>query len=91
MKHYKSVEFLSIFRIWSPPRKNAKPPIENFLATVLSLLLIHYFVHKKPNLTQIKEEFKYLRAQRHGQPKILEGSKCLILDDQQYFVWDTAS
>jgi len=28
MKHYKSVEFLSIFRMSSPP-------IENFLATVL--------------------------------------------------------
>jgi len=34
MKHYKSVEFLSIFRM-SSPRKNAKPPTENFLATVL--------------------------------------------------------
>ena len=35
MKHYKSVEFLSIFRMSSPPHRNAKPPIENFLATVL--------------------------------------------------------
>ena len=35
---------------------------------------------KKPNLTQTK-----LRAQWHGQPKILGGSKCLILGKQQYF------
>jgi len=26
MKHYKSVEILSIFRVPSPPRRNAKPP-----------------------------------------------------------------
>jgi len=25
----------------------------------------------------MKQEFKYLRAQWHGQPKILGGSKCL--------------
>ena len=43
------------------PRTNAKPPTENFLATVLSLL----FIHKKPNLTQMKQELKYLRAQWH--------------------------
>jgi len=36
-------------------------------------------VHKKPNLTQMKQEFKYLREQWHGQSKILGGSKCLIL------------
>ena len=41
MKHYKSVEFLSIFRISSHPAQtqnphtNANPPIEIFLATVL--------------------------------------------------------
>ena len=34
IKHYKSVEFLSIFSV-KPPRRKAKPPIENFLATVL--------------------------------------------------------
>jgi len=26
----------------------------------------------------MKQEFKYLRAQWHGQPKIFGGSKCLI-------------
>ena len=49
------------------------------------------FVHKKPNLTQMKQEFKYLRAQWHGMPEILGGSKCFILGEQQYFVWDAAS
>jgi len=36
MKHYMSVELLSIFRVSSAPT-NPKPPIENFLATVLVL------------------------------------------------------
>ena len=49
------------------------------------------FVHKKPNLTQMKQEFKYVRAQQHGQLKILDGSKCLVSGEQQYYVWDTAS
>jgi len=36
MKHYKSVEFLSIFRMSSlPPAQTQSPPTENFLATVL--------------------------------------------------------
>jgi len=39
----------------------------------------------------MKQEFKYLRAQWHGQPKMLGGSKCLILGEQQYIVCDTAS
>ena len=39
----------------------------------------------------MKQEFKYLRAQWHGHPKILGRSKCLILGEQQYIVWDTAS
>jgi len=34
----------------------------------------------------MKQEFKYLRAQWHGQHKILNGSKCLIVGEQQYFV-----
>jgi len=34
----------------------------------------------------MKQKFKYLREQWHGQPKILGGSKCLILCEQQYFV-----
>jgi len=42
MKHYKSVEILSIFRMTShpaqtqsPPAETQSPPIKNFLATVL--------------------------------------------------------
>ena len=31
------------------------------------------FVHKKPNLTQVTQEFKYLRDQWHGQSKIWVG------------------
>jgi len=34
----------------------------------------------------MKQEFKYLRAQWHGQPKIVDGSQSLILGEQQYFV-----
>ena len=57
MKHYKSVEFLSIFRMSSHPAQTQSPPIENFLATVLPkprrqtkrkcflLWLIHNMVH----------------------------------------------
>jgi len=35
MKHYKSVEFLSIVRVCSLPAQTQIPSIENFLATVL--------------------------------------------------------
>jgi len=34
----------------------------------------------------MKQNVKYLRAQWHGQPKIMGESKCLILCEQQYFV-----
>jgi len=34
----------------------------------------------------MKQEFKYLCAQWHGQPKILSRSTYLILGEQQYFV-----
>jgi len=34
----------------------------------------------------MKQEFKYLRAQWHDQPRFVGGSKCLILGDHQYFV-----
>jgi len=40
MKHYKSVELLPIFKISSFPTHTQSPRIENFLATVVSLLLI---------------------------------------------------
>jgi len=35
MKHYKSVEFLSIFQNVKPPAQTQCSPTENFLATVL--------------------------------------------------------
>ena len=75
----------------SPPAQTQSPPIENFLVTVLRLLFIHFFVNKKPEFTQMKQELKYFRVQWHGQPKILGGSKSFILGKQQYFVWATAS
>ena len=78
------------FLEYQAPSTNAKPPIENFSSDGSESAAYSSFVHKKPNLTQMKQEFKYLRAQWHGQPKISR-SKCLILGEQQYFVWDTAS
>jgi len=47
MKHYKSVEILSIFSVKPPstnpkaPAKTQSPPIENFLATVLPMTLLY--------------------------------------------------
>jgi len=50
MKHYKSVEFLSSFRMSSPPLHKRKAPYWNFLATVLSLLLIYLLSTRSPIL-----------------------------------------
>ena len=85
MKRYKSIEFLSIFR------RSIPPPFWKLSSDGSESAAYSSFVHKKPNLTQMKQEFKYLRAQWHGQPKIVAGSQSLILGEQQYFVWDTAS
>jgi len=71
----------------SHPTHKEKPPIENFLATVLSLLLIHLLSTRSPILPKWNKSLKYLPAQWHGEPKILSGSKSLILGDQQHFVW----
>jgi len=90
VKHYKSVEFLSIFRISSPPAQTQSPPYWKLSSDGFESAAYSSFVHKKPNLTQIKQEFKYLRVRWHGQPKILNGSKCLIFGEQQCFVWVTA-
>jgi len=79
------VEFLSIFIISSLPAQTQSSQIENFPATVLSLL----FIPLCPQESQFysnETRFEYLRAQRHGHPKILGGSKCLILGEQQYCV-----
>jgi len=56
MKHYKSVELLSVFRMSSSPAQTQSPPIENFLATVLRLLLIHLLPARRqsyPNETRV--------------------------------------
>jgi len=75
--------FLSIFRI-SNPCTNAKPPYGKLSSDYSESAAYSSFVYMKPNLTQMKQEFIYLRAQWHGQPKILSGLKCLILGEQQF-------
>jgi len=61
-----------------------KPPYRKLSSDRSESAAYSFFVHKKPNLTHTKQEFKCLRAQWHGMPKILGGSKCLILGKQQY-------
>jgi len=48
-KHYKSVEFLPFLECQTPTQTQS-PSIENFLATVLSLLLIHLLATRSPTL-----------------------------------------
>ena len=56
MIHYKSVEFLSIYRMSSPP-------IENFPATVLSLLLNHLLSTRSPILPKWNKSLNtYMRS-----------------------------
>jgi len=43
MKPYKSVKFLLILWVSSPPAEMQSPPIENFLATVLTPLVTHWW------------------------------------------------
>jgi len=65
MKHYKSVEILSIFRTSSHLGKTQSPQLK--LSSDCSESAAYpSFVHKKPNLTLMKQEFKYLCAQWHG-------------------------
>jgi len=70
-----------------PSRTKAKLPYWKLSSDGFESAAYLSFVHKKTNLTQMKQEFKYLRAQWHSQPKILFGSKCLILGELQHFVW----
>jgi len=79
------------FLEYQAPRTNAKLPYWKLSSDGFESAAYSSFVHKKTNLTQIKQEFKYLRAQWHSHPKILYGSKCLILGEQRYFVLDIAS
>jgi len=77
--------FSQFLEYQAPPHKR-KPPYRKLSSDRSESAAYSSFVYKKPNLTQMKQEFKYLRAQWHGMPKILGGSKCLILGEQQYFV-----
>ena len=70
MKHYKSVELCQFIECQAHLLKISSDGSESAASS---------FAHKKPNLTQMKQEFKYLHEQWHGQPKVLGGSKCLIL------------
>jgi len=63
-------------------RTNAKLTYWKLSSNSFESAIYSSIVHKDPNLTQMEQEFEYLRAQRHGQPKILGGSKCLILGEQ---------
>jgi len=49
MKHYKSVDFWQ-FLEYQAPAQTQSPPIENFLAAILSLLLIHLLSTRSPIL-----------------------------------------
>jgi len=73
MKHYKSVEFLSIFRMSRPPTQTQSPPIENFLATVLFAYLLngHEIVTKRGG-SKVR---KIWSIQCRSQPKTFSGEK----------------
>jgi len=56
------VEFLSIFTISSSPAQTLSSLVEDFLATVLSLLLIHLLSTRGPILPKWNKSFEYLCA-----------------------------
>jgi len=58
----KSVAVLSIFRMSSHSRTNAKPAYRKPFSDGSESAAYSSFVHKKPNLTQMKQEFKYLKV-----------------------------
>jgi len=68
------------------PRTNAKIPYGKLSSDGSLPAVYSSFFHKKLNLNHMKQEFEYLRAQWHSQPKILGASKFLILGEQQYLV-----
>jgi len=85
MKPINQWSFCQFLECQDPPHKR-KTPYRKLSRDGSESAAYSSFVHKKPNLAQMKQEFKYIRAQWHDQPKILGGSKCLILGEQQYFV-----
>jgi len=46
----------------SHPRTNAKPPYRKPFSDGSESAAYSSFVHKKPNLTHMKQEFKYLKV-----------------------------
>jgi len=92
MKHYKSVEFLSIFRMSSPPAQTQSPKTENFLATVLNLLLIHLLSTRSPILPKRNKSLNTYVRSGIASPKFWMGQKFdFRWATVAYFVWDTAS
>jgi len=59
------MELLSTFRT-SSPRTNAKPPCWKLSSDSSESAAYSSFVHKKPDLTQMKEKFKYSTYVRSG-------------------------
>jgi len=47
---------------------------------------IHFLSTRSPILTKLNKSRNNLREQWHGQLKILGGSKCLTLGEQQNFL-----
>jgi len=77
-----SVEFVFSFRISSPTAQTQSRTIENFLATVLSLLLIH-LLSTCPFLPKWKKSLNtYVRSGAQN----MCVSKCLLLGEQQYSI-----
>jgi len=71
----------------SPPAQTQSPPTENFLATVLSLLLIRLLSTSSPILPKRNKSLNsYVRSGMASPNLWVGGSKCLILGKQQYFV-----
>jgi len=79
MKHYKSVEFLSIFRMSSPTAQTLSTRVKT-LATVPSLLLIHLLSTRSPILPKWN---KTINTCAVAWPAQKFGSKCSILGEQQ--------
>jgi len=78
MKHHKSVEICQFserqFSESSTPAQTQNPLFKHS-SDGSEFAAYSSFVYKKPNLTQMKQEFKYLRAQWHDQTKIVDGSR----------------
>jgi len=74
MKHYKSVKFLSIFRMSSPPTQaQSPPPIENVIVTVLSLLLIRLLSTRSPILPKLNKSLNIYVRRGMASPKFWVG------------------